>query len=91
VRGGSKTRFEPINSDTGKMVLFFRNTFLNFETAIFVISIFDLIILVTINKEILKFFFRNPVGGYRGQKPGSDFKENEYARFVAHINVVMPM
>ncbi len=31
------------------------------------------------------------MGGYRVKKPGGDFQGNEYARFVAHINLVTPI
>ncbi len=39
-----------MNQDTEKMLLFFRDTFVHFEAAIFVMNIFDLIALVTFKK-----------------------------------------
>ncbi len=69
------------------MIPFFTITFLNFAIAIFVISISDLIFLVTLKKKK----FSKPCRGYRGQKSESDFKENDYASFVVHTNLVTPV
>jgi hypothetical protein len=48
--GVSKTYFGLDHPDTGEMALVFRNTFLNSEIAIFVISITDFIVFATFNK-----------------------------------------